>query len=474
MIVVMRSAWVVVGLGVALTTLLPPGWCPALTVCAAYYAYTRCVQVFYDYAAIRYSRDSRGIVVVRGLFGRDEQRFSWQSVVTVSATQSLLQRVLRVTDVRLDLDASEIASATIPGVSVEEASRLVSLHARNRVPPPNPAAAARPAPGASAPHPAPSRAITPVLSVVDFLLIGVYSGTFVFFVPSVYSTVHEVGAWIGSSSLLPPLQDLSSLGTAMLSAIIWVTAVLSVGYGACVAWLRYRRYSVVLDPNGRLVFSAGLSSSEQRVIAVDAVAAYELRRPVLMRPVHRGFLRAVVRGGGGHVTRGKLLPLIRVSDGVHALSALTSLPGAALDSPVRLSKSLIAMCAVVGIGLGSAAIAVFSRVEVALVIASIAFLLYRVVDERVGSIRVVSAAPTLRWIVAQRGILFRSTWVISAGAVDVSRWSGVSRRLGSQTVSLRGRRLVRIAVWPSSARRALQFRRAVDSSTAVVFERNTR
>jgi uncharacterized membrane protein YdbT with pleckstrin-like domain len=469
-VLVMRSAWIVAGLGVGLDAVLPPGSRPVLVVLVAYYAYTRCVQVFYDYAAIRYSGGPLGIVVTRGVIARQEKRFGWSSVVAVSATQTVLQRMFRVADLRVDLDAAETASETLPGIGVQEAARLVRLHAQHRPEPPEQLSTA-----ASMLQPANARPVTPVLSAVDFVLIGIYSGAFVLFVPSIYSLSAEVSPWIGlPMSALPSVQALTTGDAPTLGVFSLAAVTLGVGYGTCVAWIRYRRFSVSIRPSGDLVFVAGLSSKEQRVIAADAVAAFELRRPLLMRPARRAVLRAVVRGERGHVTRGMLLPLTDVAAGVDMLCTLTGLSAEVFHPRSRRVPPLATFSTVAGMALGTAAVAACSSPALAVVVGTVAFLLFRAVDVRFGSTRLESSATGACWVVVERGIVFRSTWVVGGEAVDVSRWSGVTHRYGTQTLSVRGRRSIRLTVWPTSERLALQLRRAVDLSTPLPLERNTR
>ncbi len=473
----MRSAWLVIAVGIALDAVLPNGWRTVLVVIGVYYAYTRVYQVFYDFIAIRYSGNAHGVLVVRGVVGREEKRFGWESIVTVAVTQTLLQRVLRLADVRVSLNASEVASETLPGVGVAEAARLVRLHSQHR------AASTEPrqvTPSAHVPTDSPSGSsdtITPVLALTDFLLIGIYSGAFVLFVPSAYSVAAELRVFIGlPSTALPSIRDLASVEAGLLGVFAVAATVLSIAYGACAAWVRYRRFAVALRPNGDLAFVAGLSSNEQRVIAAGAVAAYELRRPLLMAPVHRAFLRAVVRGDSGHVTRGMLLPLTRAREGVDMLCRLTGLSSRALGRRSRSGWALVSMVAAAGIGAFLVGLISVFSVESALVMSAGGVLLLRALDARIGSIRLEATATATatsdRWIVADRGIFFRSTWVISSAAVDVSRWSGLSRRHGVLTMSIRGRRSTRLQVWPTSARLALQLRRAVDPSTPISFERN--
>lgn len=472
-ILVLRSAWIVIGVVIALNAVLPSGWHTVLVAIGVYYAYTRVFQIFYDYIAIRYVANTRGVLVVRGVVGREEKRFGWESIVSVAVTQTVLQRVLRLADVRVNLSASEIASEMLPGVGIAESARLVRLHSQHRAmsaePEPMEPSTLEPADS----RPASAGTITPVLALADFLLIGIYSGAFVLFVPSVYSITAEMAAFIGPPALaLPSIRDLGSVDAGVLGVLMVAVAMLSVAYGTCAAWVRYRRFAVVLRPNGDLVFSAGLSSNERRVIASDAVAAYELRHPLLMLPVRRAFLRAVVRGDGGHVTRGMLLPLTRASQGADMLGRLTGLSSRDLGSRIRSSRALASMVTIAGIGVSAVGIVAVFSLESAVVVAAGEVLLVRALDARIGSIRVATTASRRHWIVADRGILFRSTWAISSDAVDVSGWSGLSRRHGVLTMSIRGRRTTRLQVWPTSARVALHLRRAVEPSTPISFERN--
>lgn len=472
---VLRSAWVVAGLGAALYAVLPSGWRILLMVVGGYYVYTRAFQIFYDFAAVRYSADARGLFVVRGIVGREEKHFGWESIVTITVTQTLLQRMLSVADVRVVLDAAEVASETIPGTSVTEAARLVRLHAAL---PGSLAAPGVPSPSAleaTASPSATSGVITPVLAPTDFFLIGVYSGAFLLFVPSAYSVAAEVRAMFGfPSAVLPSVRDLAAVEGGALGASLLAVVLLSFLYGTSVAWVRYRGFAVALHPNGELAFRAGWASRERRVIAPDAVVAFELRRPILMAPVRRAFLRAVVRGDTGHVTRGMLLPLVRSSQGVDVLCRITDLPRRTLSSRPRSGVAVASMAAVIGIFVVGVGLVMQCKAVWAVVAAPAAALLLRAVDASIGSVRIVTTAAANRWIVADRGLLFRSTWVISAPALDVSRWCGISRRHGVLTINVRGRRTSRLHVWPTSARRALQLRCVGDPRTPISLERSPR
>lgn len=177
-VLVVRSAWLVVGIGAALAAVVPSGWHTSLIVLGIYYAYTRVVQVFYDYVAVRYSGDARGIRFVRGVVGREEKQFRWNSVVSVAVNQTLLQRSVRVADVMITLKASEMASVTLPGIGIAEATRVVRLHAQNRGQSREPVPSSRggSVPVVSTPDAGgdvePAGAVTPVLRAQDFLLIG--------------------------------------------------------------------------------------------------------------------------------------------------------------------------------------------------------------------------------------------------------------------------------------------------------------
>lgn len=470
---VARSAWIVVGTAVGSTAVLPPAWRPVITVVLVYYAYTRVVRIVHDLLAIRYAAGPAGVRVARGLVGVEEQRFSWDAVVSVSVTQSLVERLLGIADVRVTLTASDTASDTLPGVRAGEAARLVRLHEQNRSHEPQ---LLEHTERSESPEPPVSpRKITPRLGPNDFVLIGISSGAFLFFVPSVYSAVSETTSLLRVPTVLPPLDALGSFPVAVLVALVAGAVVLSVGYGAVVAWLKYRAFAVEIGESGALTFTAGLASKEQRVVKCDAVAAYELRRPLLLTPVRRVVLRAVVRGDDGHITRGMLLPLARVTDGLDMLRRLTLLPsGALMSRSVRLPVVAIIVAFAIAASSGLATVAMTAGSEYFLVLTSFAILALHTVDTRVGRISVVISRDGQPWVVSNRGVFFRSTWVVRSQAVDVSGWCGVGGRWGTQTVAIRGRRTLRLSVWPASIRTALQLRRAVESSEPLTLERNTR
>jgi len=476
-VIVIRSGWLVIGSGVALTAVLSPSWDTAFHVLGLYYGYTRVVQVFSGWATVRYSGDSRGFTFVRGLVGREERRFSWSSVVSVSVTQHLVQRLFDVADLHITLRASEMSAVTIQDLRTVETARLVRLHAQS-------------GPERSEPHlqhgsedcplsrvaaAETDRILTLPLRSRDFVLIGFCTGAFVFFVPSVYSAASEVFAWFGvPTTVLPSVRDIARLDPVAFTLLVAVAAVGSLVYGTAVAWIRYCGFSVTRRSGGELVFTAGLAQREQRVVASDAVSAYEVRRPLLMLPVNRFVLRAVVRGDSGQVTRGLLLPLTRHSHAVEMLRILTGLSSVTLSNQVRPARWLAVVLIITGSGLSIAFVASAAVAPLAVGAVVAAFLLLRAVDVRTGHIRVETSASGVRWVIAQRGVLFRSVWVIRADSVDVCRWAGFSQRRGSHTLTLRGRRTIRLSVWPTSARLALILRREMDSPTPLSFERNPR
>lgn len=475
--IVMRSAWLVVGFGVTLTAARPSAWDTVLMVVLVYYGYTRLVQVFSGWCTVRYAANRRGITVLRGLVGREEKRLPWRSVVSVTVGQTLVQRTFGVADLRITLRASEMASVTIQDLLTGEAARLVRLHRQSRV--------ERATPGLLDPGQVldvapivksePGRVVTPPLRPSDFVLIGVCTGAFVFFLPSVYSAASEILPWFGlSRTVLPSVREIARLDPVVSGLAVGIVAVGSLVYGSTVAWVRYRGFSVTCSPSGELVFAAGLAQREQRVVVSEDVAAYEFRRPVLMLLGNRVVLRAVVRGGSGLVTRNLLLPLTRMPQAVEMLRFLTGLPSADLVDGSRRTRALPVVLVAVAGSLLLATVVSVTLAPLALVAVAAAFLLLRAADSHIGHIRVATSASGGRWVIAQRGTLFRSVWVVRADSVDVSRWVGFSRQRGTQTVTLRGRHTVRLTVWPASARLAALLRRELDSSTPLTLERNPR
>jgi len=294
-------------------------------------------------------------------------------------------------------------------------------------------------------------------------------------VPSLYSSAAELLPLFGlQADVLPSIREIARLDPVTLIMFIGAAAVGSLVYGTSVAWLRYRGFSVSRRLNGELVFEAGLAAKERRIVSADAVAAYELRRPLLMLPANRVFLRAVVRGEAGRVTRGMLLPLTRAADGLETLRTLTELQSVDITLHGDRASWRIVTPVLAGSGLLLTAVASVASVPLAIMVASAAFLLLRAADARLGRIGVATSLTGERWVIAQRGTVFRSLWAINAESIDVSRWSGVGRRHGAQTVTIRGRRTVRLTVWPTSARLALQLRRGIDSSAPLSLERNLR
>lgn len=472
-VLVARSAWLVFGMGTVALGLVPPGWRLALVLFMCSYAYTRCVQVFYDFLTVRYSVDQRGFSTIRGLFNRDDVRLDWTAVVTVSVRRSILHRVLGLADVHVAADASESASQVLPGLRVTEANRILRLNAQNG--PVRPVGLV----GGSVDHSSDEddavRMLTPALTRSDFVFIGVYSGAFAFFVPAFYSAASETGAWFGMRALaLPSVDTLVGLGPQIMIGLAGGVLGVSVIYGAVIAWVRYRGFTVRKYGDTELVFEAGLAQVERRVIALRSVAAYELRRPVLMVPVGRVFVRAVVRGERGQVTRGMLLPIVRDVDGVKMLCALTGLDVDAFRSdstrrwPVVLHVSTAIAVITVAVGVFHTSPA-FSILFV-----SLALIVNRAFDMRLGRVWVSRSDFGRTWLICRRGVLFQSTWVVDAGAVDVSSWRGWNSRYGSFSLAVRGRWPIRLPVWPIPVRVALRLRRDLQSEVPLVCERTVR
>jgi uncharacterized membrane protein YdbT with pleckstrin-like domain len=476
-VLVARSAWLVFGMGTVVLGLVPPGWHLALVLFMCYFAYTRCVQVLYDFLAVRYSVDQRGFSTVRGLLNRDDVRLDWTAVVAVSVRRSILHRLLGVADVHIAADASESASQVLPGLRITEANRILRLNARNApVRPVGPVGGAAPDQSSDEGDEGDAaRMLTPALARSDFVWIGVYSGAFAFFVPAFYSAASEAGAWFGMRALpLPSIDTLVRLGPHIIVGLAGGVLGVSVIYGAVIAWVRYRGFTVRKRGDTELVFEAGLAQVERRVIALRSVAAYELRRPVLMVPVRRVFLRAVVRGEKGHVTRGMLLPIVRSPDGVRILCALTGLNLDAFrnDSTSRWPVVLHASTAVAVI---SVAVGFFNtNAALSILAVSLVLIVNRALDMRLGRVWVSRSDFGRTWLICRRGVLFQSTWVVDAGAVDVSSWRGWNSRYGSFSLAVRGRWPIRLPVWPIPARVALRLRRDLQSEVPLVCERTVR
>ncbi|WP_165901304.1 MULTISPECIES: PH domain-containing protein [unclassified Curtobacterium] len=469
-----RSGWIVLGFLVTIFALAPDGWRMPVLILGAYYSYTRLVVVFHDWISLRYAADVSGVRISEGVVGRQDKLLPWRSVSSVSQSQSLAQRLLRVSDVRISVNASDGAGEVIPSISEREAARIQRLHHR----------ASRSAPGASPvrrkPQPdQPHRGaeaqsvISPVLRGWDFVLIGVASGAFLWFIPSLYSLVAELASFLGSArGILPTFNDLRGIGGWWLAVILTASAVCSIAYGSLFAWLKYRRFVVALGSSGELVFQAGLAQREHRVVAASAVSAYALRRPLLLIPLRRASLRAMIRGDGGQITEGRLLPLTSVSNGLHMLHALTDVDPAGFSSLGRPQHGWLMAGGSAGVLAG---LTVVSWVAVglgpALALTAAYLLIWRYADSRFGKIDVATNQRGVRWLVARRGVAFRSVWLIPEEAIDFSRWSGVFRHAGVQVFNVRGRHVARLTVWPVDLRTSLRLRRTIGSPRSSTTER---
>ncbi|MBF4606605.1 PH domain-containing protein [Curtobacterium sp. VKM Ac-1393] len=470
----MRSGWIVLGFLVTIFALAPDGLRMPVLVFGAYYSYTRFFVVFHDWISLRYAADGSGVRISKGVVGRQDKLLPWRSVSSVSQSQSLVQRLLRVTDVRISVNASDGAGEAIPSISEREAARIQRLHHR----------ASRSAPGESPlrrnPHSVQVKTgadahsvISPVLRGWDFVLIGIASGAFLWFIPSLYSLVAEVASFIGSvRGILPTVDDLRGVGGWRLTVILSACAACSIAYGSLFAWLKYRRFVVALGTSGELVFRAGLTQREHRVVAANAVSAYELRQPLLLLPLRRASLRAMIRGDGGQITEGRLLPLTSASNGLRMLNALTDVDPARFSSPARPQRAWLMVGSSAGVIAG---LTVASWVGVgpgpALALTAAYLLIWRFTDSRFGRIDVATNQRGARWLVARRGVAFRSVWLIPEEAIDFSRWSGAFRHAGFQVFNLRGRHVVRLTVWPVDVRTSLRLRRMIGCPRSSTTER---
>lgn len=470
----MRSGWIVLGFLATIFALAPDRLRAPVLVLGAYYSYTRLFVVFHDWISLRYSADVSGVRISKGVVGRQDKLLPWRSVSSVSQSQSLAQRLLGVTDVRISVNASDGAGEAIPSISEREAARIQRLHRQASRPEPGPSFVRR-NPQPDQPHRGAEAqpVISPVLRGRDFVLIGVASGAFLWFIPGLYSLVAEVASLFGSArGPLPTLNDLRGIGGWRLAVILTASAACSVAYGSLFAWLKYRRFAVALGNSGELVFQAGLTQREHRVVAASAVSAYELRRPLLLSPLRRASLRAMIRGDGGQITEGRLLPLTSVSNGLHMLHALTDVDPACFSSPIRPQHGWL----IAGGGAGVlAGLTVASWVGVglgpALALTAAFLLIWRFADSRFGRIDVATNQRGVRWLVARRGVAFRSVWLIPEEAIDFSRWSGVFRHAGFQVFNVRGRHVARLTVWPVDVRTSLRLRRMIGCPRSTTTER---
>ncbi|MFZ7088102.1 PH domain-containing protein [Curtobacterium sp. RRHDQ10] len=441
-LVVLRSSWAVTAaLVVSIMTVHGPVRGP-LVWFAAYYGFTRLYQITFDWSTVRYCTSNRGLVVHGGLLSRVRQDVDWASVIAVSVRDDFPFRVAGAREIRFSIAASERSSIVLPGVSAAEAARVLRLYERARRRS-TPILAEEPGPGVVEERV--GRELTPPPRGIDFLMVGLCSGRFVFVVPAAYGALQSWNTVTGGSLSFQSILAASAMSGTVLLTVCVMGLVLSVLYGTVASWVRYRAFRVRLA-DGMLHCSAGLLHREERAIPVASISAIRLRQPVVASALRRMQVRFVSVGEAGRITNGLLAPSSRVDDSVSAIAALTGLRRGRHRRPGRaiVAATLFVVGVMTSAELGHRGVWVGAVVMASVTLAGWAA--FRGVDRLSGSAEPFSSRGE-RWLVVRRGRWTVSDWIVRASDIDhttLLEWPGTG--FGVLVVSVRGARSHRIRI----------------------------
>lgn len=317
-----QSVLIVIGLAVAIST-FQGGIAVALWVLLAYFVYTRIYVIFYDYVATTWDVRSDGFHYRRGLFSRETLTIARSDIAGVHLSQGGLDRLWKLFEVRVQSTAGGRASPLLHAVTrdqVDEIARVYGVRPTLRAKDVNTAAgsARQEAPVGCVIETSSGVASTVSLRNVDCWLISITYGKYVLLIPVLWSLTTRITGnsgvaqfeWVGDQWQAHP---------ALVLAAMPLLLAASVAYGALVAYLKYAKMLVRVEPDSdgtvKMRVSHGLISTMDQSIRVDRIDALEMRQNVVMRVFRRYSLRVIVRAqGAGSASRTVVIPIARHSD----------------------------------------------------------------------------------------------------------------------------------------------------------------
>lgn len=317
-----QSVLIVIGLVVAIST-FQGGIAAALWALLAYFVYTRIYVIFYDYLATTWDVRSDGFHYRRGLFSRETLTIARSDIAGVHLSQGGLDRLWKLFEVRVQSTAGGRSSPLLHAVTRDQVDEIASVYG---IRPTMKLKDVNIAPGAARQEASaegvierPSGVATAVsLRNADCWLISVTYGKYMLLVPVLWSLITRITGNSGVAQLEWVVDQWRAHPALVLAAMPLLLAA-SVAYGALVAYLKYAKMLVRVepDPDGALKMrvSHGLISTADQSIRVDRIEALEMRQNVVMRVFGRYSLRVIVRGQrSGSASRTVVIPVARHSD----------------------------------------------------------------------------------------------------------------------------------------------------------------
>ncbi|MGO4858827.1 PH domain-containing protein [Arthrobacter sp. 2MCAF14] len=317
-----QSVFIVIGLVVALSA-FQGGIAVALWVLLAYFVYTRIYVIFYDYFATTWDVRSDGFHYRRGLFSRETLTIARSDIAGVHLSQGGLDRLWKLFEVRVQSTAGGRASPLLHAVrrdQVDEIARVYGVRPTLKAKDVNTAAgSARQEASVEGVIETPSGVANAVsLRNADCWLISVTYGKYMLLVPVLWSLITRITGNSGVAQLDWVLDQWRAHPALVLAAMPLLLAA-NVAYGALVAYLKYAKMLVRVEPDSdgtlKMRVSHGLISTMDQSIRVDRIDALEMRQNVVMRVFGRCSLRVILRAqGAGSASRTVVIPIARHSD----------------------------------------------------------------------------------------------------------------------------------------------------------------
>ena len=438
-----------------------PAWTVFFWCCTA----TRLWSVVVPWWSTRYEVDAEGVRVSTGLLVRDVVSVGWNEAASVRVSRPVTHQVLKCAVVRIATGVPGKEPLTLEAVPDAVAHRVEELFTRRTGRGPGSSADDR-APGAgqrpgttgwTGPAAAPAPRGEPVYraSALDLLLVSVTYGQFALFLPFCLGAYSELSSWVSL-----PVPDVVAVfdGTTppwVLVLGFLATAVLALAYGALVAWLRYRGFTVHMR-DGALHTAGGLVSRESRRVLQSQVRGLKLQQNPLMRIAGYAKLSVVSREPGGKVGGNVVFPAVqlpRLSRGLatwfpeHAgMTGSTHRALTPLDAVVPGAAVLVAAGAWWFVRTAAPDLTIPAA-------GALAVLALVVTDRGRTTVHLDASGSVLRF---RRGVLWVTQYEFPLSAVHVSTCSSgpLSRRAGAAHLTLHvhdGRRTVlRVLACPAA------------------------
>ena len=309
------------------------GWL-AWATDAAFWTYVvlRPVGVPLTWLTSTFDVDDRGIRCRTGWLGRNETSADWAEIVSLDVSQPYLHRLFGCYAIRFGLGTTQKLAVRIDAVSGATRDAIVAVARSAQLDVVVPADDGE----VTSPVPAGSEDEIYRIRPADYFLVSVTYGSFVLFVPAVFSVLDQVQEWVALPLPDPALLLDWSLPAQVAAGL--AVLVLSVGYGWLFTWLRYRDFRVVRDAGG-YVTSGGLLSSETRTVTAAQVTGLKITQNPVMRALGYGRVTVLTRDAGDQPMANLLFPVVRLAALPAVLVPDLPVPPEVVTPTLRLSTA---------------------------------------------------------------------------------------------------------------------------------------